>query len=149
MPGQEPIGLLVAATRRRIKQAVSVLVGSRDLSPQQFWVVVAVAESEGLSLSELAQCRHMDQPTASRVVYGLVRRKLLRASIDPADRRCVLLMLTAGGRRLARQLLPIARKIHRTIERSLQPAERRAVVSGLQKVLGSLDRLEAAAGASR
>jgi MarR family transcriptional regulator, lower aerobic nicotinate degradation pathway regulator len=149
MPRQEPIGLLVAATRRRIKQAVSVLVGNRNLSPQHFWVVVAVAESEGLSLSELAQRRHMDEPTASRVVYGLVRRKLLRTSIDPADRRCVLLVLTAGGRRLARQLLPIATKIHRTIERSLRPAERMAVVSGLQKVLVSLDRLEEAAGASR
>ncbi len=149
MQKQEPIGLLVAVTRRRMKQAVSTLLGSRALSPQQFWAVVAVAESEGLSLGELAARRHMDQPTASRVVYGLLRRRVLRASTDPADRRCVRLRLTAGGRRLAGRLLPIARRIDRAIERSLRPVERRAVVAGLTKVLGSLDRLEEAAEAGR
>ncbi len=142
MPQQVHIGLLVAATRRRIKQAVSALVSDRSLSPQQFWTLVVIAEEEGLSLKALAQRRRMDQPTASRLALALTDRGLLSASVDPADRRALRLTLTASGQTLASRLLPIADAIRSAVEGCLTPQERTAVVSGLHKIIASLDRLE-------
>jgi DNA-binding MarR family transcriptional regulator len=146
MSQQEPIGLLVAVIRRRIKQAVSSLVRDKTLSPQQFWTLIAVAQNDGLSLTELARSRQLDQPTASRVVYTLTYRRLIRTSTDPKDRRCIRLTLTPNGRAAADRLLPIAEKVQAAIEEGLTPDERAAVVSGLHKVLASLDRLEEAHG---
>ena len=142
MPEQVHVGLLVAATRRRIKQAVSALVNDKALSPQQFWTLVVVAEEQGLSLKAMAQQRRMDEPTASRLTFTLTDRGLLRASVDPADRRALRLTLTPRGRALARRLLPMADDIRNAVEGCLTPQERTAVVSGLHKIIASLDRLE-------
>ncbi len=85
----------------------------------------------------------MDQPTACRVVDGLVRRRLLRSRPDPADRRRSRLALTPAGKALAEELLPLAAEVRRAVERSLSAGERRAVVSGLTKVIASQDAFEA------
>jgi DNA-binding MarR family transcriptional regulator len=142
MQQQVHIGLLVAATRRRIKQAVSALVNDKSLSPQQFWTLVVVSEEEGLSLKAMAQRRRMDEPTASRLAFTLTDRGLLSASVDPADRRALRLTLTPRGQALAKRLLPIADDIRNAVEGCLTPQERTAVVSGLHKIIASLDRLE-------
>jgi len=97
-PPDEPIGLLVAATRRRIKQAVGLRLRSHRLSPQQFWVLTVISEHEGRSLRELAGWQRLDEPTASRVVGNLTRQGLVRVDVDRGDRRRRSLVLTPKGR---------------------------------------------------
>jgi MarR family transcriptional regulator, lower aerobic nicotinate degradation pathway regulator len=145
----EPLGLLVAAVRRRLKQYVSSLVGDPEVTPQQFWTVVAIAEHEGLSLRELAERRHMDQPTACRIVASLTRRRHVRSRRDPADRRRTRLELTPSGREMAARFLPVAERVREAVTDSLTPEERHAVASGLHKIIAGLDRLEAAGPAAR
>ena len=142
MSQQLHIGLLLAVTRRRIKQVVSTLVGDKSLSPQQFWTLVAVAEHEGLSLKALAEGRRMDQPTASRLACTLAERGLLSARVDPGDRRALCLSLTASGRALSERLVPIAARVRDAVEGSLAPHERAQVLSALRKIVASLDQLE-------
>jgi len=149
---QEPVGLLVVAVRRRVKQVTAVLLQGLGMSPQQFWTVVVIARNGCLSLRELAALRRMDEPTACRVVNTLVRRRLVRRSPDPRDRRRSRLALTPSGEELAARLLPLAGTIADAVEGALTPAERGAVVAGLRKVIANLDRFEAAcagAGAAR
>ena len=143
MAKQEPLGLLVAVVRRRIRQVTNALVREHGLSPQQFWTVVAVARGGELSLRELAERRRMDEPTACRVVDTLVRRRLVRSSPDPSDRRRLRLTLTPSARGMAERLLPIADTIAALVEGELSPAERGAVVAGLEKVIANLDRFAA------
>ncbi|MGE5237164.1 MAG: MarR family winged helix-turn-helix transcriptional regulator [Acidobacteriota bacterium] len=142
MPEREPIGLLVAVVRRRIKQVTTLLVRRHRLSPQQFWTVVAIARGQELSLRELAERRRMDQPTACRVVETLVRRRLITNTPDPADRRRSRLRLTPSGEHMAAEVLPIAATIADVVESSLSAAERRTVVASLRKIVAGLDRFE-------
>jgi DNA-binding MarR family transcriptional regulator len=143
LPGRERIGLLLVTVRRRIKQVTSLLLQGHDMSVQQFWTMVVIARNDGLSLRELAARRQMDEPTACRVVNSLVRRRLVRRSPDPADRRRSRLMLTPSGTELTAGLLPVAEAILAAVEGALTPGERRAVVSGLRKVIANLDQFEA------
>jgi len=143
LPGRERIGLLLVTVRRRIKQVTSLLLQGHDMSVQQFWTMVVIARNDGLSLRELAARRQMDEPTACRVVNSLVRRRLVRRSPDPADRRRSRLMLTPSGTELTAGLLPVAVAILAAVEGALTPGERRAVVSGLRKVIANLDQFEA------
>jgi DNA-binding MarR family transcriptional regulator len=142
MQEQEPLGFLIAFTHRRIKQAVSARVSDLRLSPQQFWTLVHVLGHEGGSLGELAEQRRMDEPTASRVVFALARRGLVRSEEDPADRRRARLVMTAKGKNLAQRLLPVAREIRLTVESALTTAEREALAAGLRKVVARLDDVE-------
>ena len=143
---QEPIGLLVAVVRRRIKQAVSTLVRDHKLSPQQFWTLMAIATHEGVSLRELAEVQRMDPPTACRVVTTLTRRRLVHSGADPADRRRSRLVLTPSGRSLADRLAPVATAVRSAVDAGLTPSERAAVVAGLQKVIANLEGSRAGSG---
>ena len=138
----EPIGLLIAVARRRIKQAVGSRVRELGLSPQQFWVLVAVDEVEGGSISDVAERQRMDQPTASRVVAALVRRKLVRLEADPVDGRRWRLRLAERGVDLRGTLRQLAAEIRGAQAQGLTAAEKETLRSLLRKVIGNMDQLE-------
>ena len=149
-PRHEPIGLLIGAMRRRIKQITATVAREHRLSPQQFWILIAIARGTGQSLRQLAEDRRMDVPTACRVVDALVKRGLVLSEADPGDRRRTRLALTKPGGVLAARLLPVADDIRATVESPLSPREREAVVTGLRKMLSNLDRqVERAAAPGR
>jgi DNA-binding MarR family transcriptional regulator len=142
---QEPVGLLIGATRRRIKQAVGHRLRAHGLTVQQFWVLVAVREREGCALRELAEKLRLDQPTASRIVGLLQRRKLVRVGGHPDDRRRRSLRLTPAGAALAEQVYPLAREIREAIVHGLAPAEQDHLRRLLRHVIANMERFEGAA----
>jgi DNA-binding MarR family transcriptional regulator len=140
---QEPVGILLAAVRRRIRQVVRAEAGGHRLSPQQFWSLVGIDEAGPLSLGALADRLRMDQPTASRVVAALTKRKLIRMTEDPADRRRLVLDTTREGAELAARLRPIARDLREALVAGFTPAEVAALRGALLKIVENLDRFEA------
>jgi DNA-binding MarR family transcriptional regulator len=140
---EEPVGILLAAVRRRIRQVVRAEAGGHRLSPQQFWSLVGIDEAGPLSLGALADRLRMDQPTASRVIASLTKRKLVRMAEDPADRRRLVLDTTREGAELAARIRPLARDLRETLVAGFTPAEVAALRGALLKIVGNLDRFEA------
>jgi len=138
---EEHIGLLIAAARRRIKQAVGERVRGYALTAPQFWVLVAIDESRGISPRELASRLRMDEPTASRVVTALLVRKLVRVEAHRIDRRRSCLHLDVAGANIAPVLAGVAAEIRTGIARGLSGIERDALRAGLQRVIANMDRL--------
>jgi DNA-binding MarR family transcriptional regulator len=139
-----PLGLLIAAIGRAVRQLVAAQVEPLGLSNQEFWTLVAVAEHPTASQAELAARQHVDDATTCRVVRALGEAGLLTAVRDPADRRRVRPELTTTGATLARRLVPMAGDIRRTLEASLAPAEREAVRAALARVLARVEARMAA-----
>jgi DNA-binding MarR family transcriptional regulator len=139
-PASPPLGLLIGAARRSIKQAVTRRLRGRGLSHQQFWLLIALFETPGPSLRELAGRRHMDAPTASRIVGRLVRRGLVRMEDDPGDRRRRLIRLTPDGIILARKIHPLARGVREQIEDGFGAGEARAFGVMLRRVISNMQR---------
>jgi len=146
LPPQVPVGLLIAAVRRRIKQTVGDVARPMRLTPQQFWVMVGIFEREGLSLTELAERHPLDQPTASRVVAALARRRLVHVADDADDRRRSHLLLTESGRALAARLHPLAQEIRAATVAGFAPAELESLASALRRIVANLDRHAEARG---
>jgi len=140
--GEEHIGLLIAAARRRIKQAVGRRVRGYDLTTQQFWVLVSIYEHPGFSLGELAAHIRMDTPTASRVVFALMNRKLVEVRDDAADRRRARLHLKPAGAALAKELHPLAIATRAALVQGLSAAEQAALRMSLRKIIANMDRLQ-------
>ena len=138
----EPVGRLIGVARRRIKQVVGRRLRDHRLSPQQFWVLVNLGESPDISLSELAERLHMDDPTASRIVGALTVRRLARVQPHPTDRRRRRLGLTPAGAALARRVAPIALEVRRAVEAGLTPRERDNLRSLLRRVIENVERLD-------
>jgi DNA-binding MarR family transcriptional regulator len=141
---QEPVGLLIGAARRRIKQAVGHRLRGHGLTPQQFWVLVNVREHEGQALHELAERLRLDQPTTSRIVSLLRGRKLVRMGGHPGDRRRCCLGLTASGRELIDRLRPLAREVREAVVHGMSPAEQDRFRRLLRQVMANMERFESA-----
>jgi DNA-binding MarR family transcriptional regulator len=139
----ESVGLLISSARRRIKQAVLARAAPHRLALQQFWLLITLAETPGLSQVELAERVQSDPPTVSRVIAVLSRRRLVRADPDPEDGRRIRLSLTVGGKRLASDLLGIAEEIRSAVIDGLREPELEALRGGLRQVIANLERLAA------
>jgi DNA-binding MarR family transcriptional regulator len=135
-------GLLIAAARRAIKQAVLARIAGRQLTAQQFWLVIAVDEHPGISQAEIAGRVRADPPAVSRALATLAERGVVRSDPDPDDRRRTCVHLTQAGRRLARELEPLAREIREAVVAGMSAEEIAALTAGLQRVVTNLDRLE-------
>ncbi len=140
----EPLGVLIAAARRGIKQATGAHLRGSGLSPQQFWVLMAIHEHDGPSLRTLCESRRMDAPTASRVVSTLAAKRLVRIEGDPADRRRCRLELTSEGERLARRLVPLLERTRAAWAEGLTRAEQATLGELLCRVIANAARLEGA-----
>jgi len=138
----EPVGLLIAAARRRMKQAVGARARPYGLNAPQFWVLVGVAERRGTALGELADRLRLDAPTASRLVAGLTRKGLVRSGNDPADRRRRRIELTAKGTALAERMLPIARAARAAAISGVAVAEQDTLRRLLVRVIENLENFQ-------
>jgi DNA-binding MarR family transcriptional regulator len=141
LPRQEPVGLLIGAARRGIKQAVARLARPLDLTPPQFWFLNAAREMPGAALGAIARRQHLDATHVSRLVEALAKRGLIALAPDPADRRAVLVRLTGAGDRLAQKISPIAASVRGAVVRDLSEREQEALRKSLRKVIANLERL--------
>jgi DNA-binding MarR family transcriptional regulator len=133
------LGTLVAAVRRRLKHAVAGHLAPYDLTLQQFWVLLVLLEQGPCSLHPLAQQVWMDDPTASRVIKGMVERGLLHTRPDPKHGRRILISLAPGSVPLAKELQGLANEIKAGLVIGL-PADQQAMMRlGLLAMIKNLD----------
>jgi DNA-binding MarR family transcriptional regulator len=113
MAEQSRVALLLAAVRRRQRQAVESRVADLRLSSQKFWLLEALEQQDGCTLAQLLGSLAMDQPTASRVLAELRSRGLVHVAMDSRDRRRRQLKLTAEGARVARRCSAVAQRVRK------------------------------------
>jgi len=149
LPKQEYVGLLIGAARRRVKQSVTARAELHNLSSLQFWALVALDANPGLSLGELAERQRMEMPNASRVVASLVKRRMIKLTRDPGDRRRAMLELTAAGSAMARKLQKSADDVRGAVVAGMTPDEIEGFRSLLLRVIENLEQLDSALPARR
>ncbi|MGL6043082.1 MAG: MarR family winged helix-turn-helix transcriptional regulator [Sandaracinobacteroides sp.] len=102
------------------------------------WRVLAVLAEHGeATQAALVAATQMDKMTVSRAVSGLAGRALL-ARTPAADRRTLVLKLTAQGEALYGEIAPLALMIEGQVLQGFTPAER-------NQLMALLARLEACA----
>jgi MarR family transcriptional regulator, organic hydroperoxide resistance regulator len=138
---KEPVGLLIAAARRKMKRAVHERVAPHGLTTQQFWALVNIDEADRPSLREVAERMRMDSPTASRAVTQLLRGELVKAEGDRNDRRLLRLKLTRKGREKIGVLRNLAAELRGAPVHGLTREEEEALRTLLRKVIANLDEL--------
>ncbi len=90
------------------------------------WRVMAVLGGEPkLSARDVAERTAMDKVQVSRAVESLVRAQRVARTADPADGRIARLALTAKGRAIYDEVVPLALHLEELFLRALKPDERR------------------------
>lgn len=115
------------------------LEDGRWLTMGQFRLLHLIQKGVG-SVSELARCQSVSQPTISRQVDGLVKKGLVTRRPDATDRRVVHLELSERGVELLEDLEARAqRRVAETLA-SLSVAEKEQLLAGLTLLQTAFDQ---------
>lgn len=99
-----PMQLLKA--REAVMKSFLPHLRAHNLSAQQWRVLRALFDTEGLELSEVSRRCYLLMPSLSRIVQNLEKRALLSRRAHPSDQRCSIIVLTTEGELLVTQMMP-------------------------------------------
>ncbi|MGE0803126.1 MAG: MarR family winged helix-turn-helix transcriptional regulator [Lautropia sp.] len=99
-------------------------------------VLIFLAACDGSSASEICEFSGHLKTNISRAVIALHRKRLIRRMPAKEDQRRQLLYMTAQGRELHRQFMPLLDQRERAMMQPLSPAERTRFEELLGKLCG-------------
>ena len=125
-----------------VSRAIARIYAERfDLTIPEWRVMAQLGRHGRLSASEIVRLTAMDKVRVSRAVARLSAAGRIAAIADAADRRRQLLALTPAGRRIYRQIVPLALEREALLLEVLDAAERAQLdwlLSRLQDQAGRL-----------
>ncbi len=125
---------------RALGDSARMAQGRSGISGAQLFVLrVLAAHPEGLSINELADRTMTHQSSVSVVVTRLVSRGLVSRAPSAQDRRRQIVTLTPRGSALHRTAPAVAQELLVEAVRTLSPARRRALATGLRALTDALN----------
>ena len=137
---QSPIHLLHRAGQCA-EDLFDAEVGNRGLTARQLAVLIAVAEDEVSSQSDLVKRTGIDRSTLGGLVLRLQRRHLLQRRRKMEDSRTYAIKLTEEGRRLLRAAEPLAKRVDERVLEALSSNQREQFIEALVTIVDTLQAL--------
>jgi DNA-binding MarR family transcriptional regulator len=116
------------ALARRFDEALRPV----GLTSGQFSLLMSLNRPEPATLGAIASLLGMDRTTLTANLKPLEREGLLESTVDPADRRGRLLILTGAGKKKLKAALPAWTRTHAEIDERLAPADGEVLRAGLR-----------------
>ena len=110
----------------RVSNAIARQYSERfGLSIPQWRTMAVLGETPGLSARDVAERTAMDKVQVSRAVDSLMRDRRVQRHADPSDGRITRLSLTAKGRAIYDEVVPLALHLEDVFLSALSADERR------------------------
>lgn len=121
----------------RVSDAIARHYSERfNLSVPEWRVMAVLGGTSNLSAGEVALRTAMDKVQVSRAVASLIAARRVQRQFDAQDRRITRLSLTAKGRAIYDEIVPLALHLEAVLLSALSPEEK----SQLDKLLEKLSR---------
>lgn len=117
-------------------------LGSGDLTPRQYAVLLTVSTNEGLSQTHLVERTGIDRSTLADIVRRMLKKGLLQRRRTKEDARAYAVKLTEEGWRVLKSAEPLARKVDDRILSALTAAQRDRLVQDLNSIVQVLGRMQ-------
>jgi MarR family transcriptional regulator, 2-MHQ and catechol-resistance regulon repressor len=97
-----------------------------------------LAQSEGMSVKDLAARLGLDKSTTSRAIDALLERKLVRKKTSTADARAVRVELTAAGKKKHAAIVAGSVASYARVLAAVPAEDRQTMVNGFRKLVALL-----------
>lgn len=125
----------MAVLAEQVSLAVAAVYAERfHLSRQEWRVLAAIGEGEGVAAIDVGRITTLDKMQVSRAMRGLEERGIVRRAEQAGDRRRRIVTLTAKGRSLYQEIVPLALAREAALLAPLSPDERGLLDSIMGKI---------------
>ena len=135
---EESLGALLARASHVLSAGFSQQIKGHGISATAWRVLGALAERDGLTMTELAELVLFKQPTLTKAVDRMERDQLVQRRTPQEDRRRTLVYLTERGRRAAAPLVVRARQHDAAVARAIGETAYHELKSALLALIGRL-----------
>lgn len=133
---------LVRRVGLRVGELFDRAVEPYGVDVSMYRVMAALAEADGQQLGQLSAVTTIEMSTLSRLVGTMAAKGLLTRRRPRGNGRIVEISLSAKGRKLALELMPIAVRFEAAAVAGLSVQDVRRIKSQLEAAYKNLDQLE-------
>jgi DNA-binding MarR family transcriptional regulator len=110
-----------------------------DLTKQQFTVLAAVEQNEGISQTDLVTLTGIDRSTLAEMIRRMIDKGLLDRERTESDQRANAVRIAAAGKKALRSARSASERVERTLLASLPASDRGKFLKMLQAVAGQAE----------
>ena len=123
--------------------------GAKDLTKQQFTLLCALEQNDGVSQTALVEITGIDRSTLAEMVRRMLERGLLSRKRTEEDQRANAVAISPAGRKALRGARNAADRAERALLEALPVPERQKFVKALFQIAQAADQLVADGGKPR
>jgi len=137
-PFAESVGYQIRVTHRALQRFLQLKIEPHGVTLGMWYFLRALWYEDGLNQRELSRRVGTMEPTTLSAILNMEKKGLVRRVQNKKDRRKWHVHLTAKGRALKAELIPLAREVVDTAVQSLSRKEIRQLLEGLAEVQKNL-----------
>lgn len=108
---EEALGRIINQTSLVLARNFQKHLEPFDITLEQWGILNTLWSKDGITLKDLSEKVNKDHTNISRIIDKLEKKELLKRSLHPEDRRALLLYVTEKGKRLQREIVPVAERV--------------------------------------
>ena len=112
------------------------------LPDAEFRCLMLFGEERYLTAKGIAHKMNVVKSRVSKIVDGLIKKKLIQRIKDPEDSRISLLSLTADGQKKVNNINKFLKNIHHEVLLQMAPDQRKAVLTNLDILKASMEAVK-------
>jgi DNA-binding MarR family transcriptional regulator len=113
--------------------------GASDLTKQQYTVLAAVEQNEGMSQTDLVNITGIDRSTLAEMIRRMIEKGLLDRERTEADQRANAVRIAAGGRKALRSARSASERVERALLSGLSSTDRSRFIRMLTTVVSQAE----------
>lgn len=138
IPLELSVGYQLRVTHRALQRYLQAKIEPYGVTLGMWYFLRALWQQDGVTQSELSRSIGTMEPTTQSAIVAMERSGIVRRVKDKVDRRRRRVFLTAKGRELKRELLPLAAVVVQDASRGLTLRELTMFLECLKTIQGNL-----------
>ena len=133
------LGFLLTRTARGMKWALDEKLIEHNITATQYIVLERMWEKDGLSLTELGDRLHFDNPTMTGIIDRMERDGFLQRKRNDGDRRVVKVYLTPKGKIKQEQVGSIAEEVDNMAWEGFNQTQKKDLLKYLDRIWNKMN----------
>lgn len=117
-----------------VKSQLATLCATYDITLNQWQIMTHLAQTNSVSVREIAALTDLDKPKISRAVAKLVAAQLITKSTPQDDKRLLSLELTSKGRALLETMTPDVATFENCLLDQIGPTNKKLLLNLLERL---------------